>query len=128
MKRRIFQLFGFLFAVMMMLWAVPSQAMAAELQPRNVQQPSKVMVAQMAAPGMRSGVQPPKSQMQLQATEGVIPLSDSFDCLLCATCGGPAPHFSGISRSPGGSYEWGINCSGSGGWTSDEVPYLCCHD
>ena len=106
----------------------PSDVIAQGFQRAQIQPPPK-----SATPGytpaqfQRAQVQaPPKAAMP--GAQEVTPASDAFDCLMCWTCGGPAPYISGIVNSPGGTWEWGPGCSGPPQWTNDQWPRLCCHD
>jgi hypothetical protein len=116
--------------VMMLLIAVPSQAMASEVQLAQVQQPSKAEVVDTIQLAQRYP-EPPKMMMSGDVSPSVSPL----DCNLCWTCGGSFPNFGGYFNSPAGTYELGTGCGNTGPqgsgypkFTNDTFPRLCCHN
>jgi len=117
------QLFAFLFALMIMLWAVPSQAMAAE-----VQQPPKAMVTGVQLAQVTP--EPPR-EMPGAATTGVQPFSPGtephiYAASLCWTCGGAFPIYAGIIPTASAASERGPNCADPIDTSlNDHFPRLC---
>ncbi|MGD1714387.1 hypothetical protein [Dapis sp. BLCC M172] len=133
--RKISWLLAIVFSVMMMLVAVPSQAMAAEVQLAQAQPSKAEVLAQLDQQMQVAQAQPSKAEVAKEAAKseevgtevdvGYITL-----CTYCETCGGGWPNFGGINRNLEATiskaYELGTNCSGTYMWRDDQYPYLCC--
>ena len=126
MKRKMSWLFALVFSVMMMLVALPSQAMAAEVQLAQVQQPSKqATVAQFQQPSKTEAA----AAAGMSAPGVAAPAPGQIgDCSLCFTCGSFWPIFGGVIPTASGAEERGSGCSGDMPTpTDDTIPYLCCN-
>ena len=109
--------FGLMLVVV--LGVLPSEAMALEHQPTQIEQLTAVATLAQVQ-------QPPKEP--LQTDRGMRTVSA---CSICFTCGGSWPIYSGTIGllEPAASYaptERGSGCSGSLSYEEDTHPYLCC--